>query len=189
LIVRTRGEGTKVTSAAQTAILLHVPEAEPLVGAWRDKGDPAAALGVPAHVTLLTPFLPPERVDEGVLAELEWFFSGIDAFPARFAEVAWFEQSGVLYLDPAGPALDELIAALARRWPETPPYAGAVDSPHAHLTVLAGAGPGLREDATAALEDQLPLDVVVARAALWACDDDGRWAQRARFDFGAGEHG
>jgi hypothetical protein len=65
----------------ESAILLCVPDAEPLVHGWREKGDPSAAHGVPAHVTLLYPFLPLERIDAGVLGELEWFFSGIDAFP------------------------------------------------------------------------------------------------------------
>ena len=42
----------------ESAILLCVPEAEKLVHEWRLKGDPSAARGVPAHVTLLYPFLP-----------------------------------------------------------------------------------------------------------------------------------
>lgn len=42
----------------ETAVLLRVPEAEPLVREWRAKGDPSAAHGVPAHVTLLYPFVP-----------------------------------------------------------------------------------------------------------------------------------
>src|SRR4051812_32565116 len=61
----------------ESAILLAVPEAEPLVHEWRAKGDPSAAHGVPAHVTLLYPFLPVEAIDVGVTAELDWFFRGI----------------------------------------------------------------------------------------------------------------
>ncbi|HEX9447459.1 MAG TPA: hypothetical protein VF920_05740 [Dongiaceae bacterium] len=41
--------------AAQSAL---VPEAEALVGALRARFDPSASQCVPAHVTLLYPFLP-----------------------------------------------------------------------------------------------------------------------------------
>lgn len=171
----------------ETAVLLCVPEADELVGPWRDKGDPSASLGVPAHVTLLYPFLDSERIDAGVLAELEWFFSGVDAFAVSFVDVAEFAASGVLYLDPQGRELDELAAALARRWPECPPYGGAVDAPHAHLTVVHSPDEALRAEARDALRPDLPLHATAARAALWRCDEDGRWVETEVFDFGLAE--
>ena len=171
----------------ETAVLLCVPEADDLVGPWRDKGDPAAALGVPAHVTLLYPFLDSDLVDAGVLAELEWFFRGIDAFPVSFGDVAEFAESGVLYLDPDGRELDELAAALARRWPECPPYAGAVDAPHAHLTVVHSPDAALRGEAGEALRPELPLQATASHAALWRCDGQGQWRETETFAFGLAE--
>ena len=171
----------------ETAVLLCVPEADELVGPWRDKGDPSASLGVPAHVTLLYPFLDSALVDEGVLAELSWFFGGVDAFAVRFTAVGEFREEGVLYLDPEDRALDELAAALARRWPETPPYAGAVEQPHAHLTVVRSSDDALRASAGGAVEQGLPLEATAARAALWMCDEDGRWSEAHAFDFGLAE--
>jgi 2'-5' RNA ligase len=175
---RVRGE------AVETAVLLCVPEADELVGAWREKGDPAAAAGVPAHVTLLYPFLDSGRIDAGVLAELAWFFTGVDAFPVRFDDVAEFTESGVLYLDPQGRELDELAAALARRWPECPPYGGAVDAPHAHLTVVHTPDEALRAQAAEAVRPELPLAATAGRAALWRCDEHGRWSEAHVFDLG-----
>ena len=171
----------------ETAVLLCVPEADGLVGPWREKADPSATAGVPAHVTLLYPFLDSDLVDAGVLAELEWFFSGVDAFAVRFDAVAEFPESGVLYLDPVGRELDELAAALARRWPETPPYGGAVDAPHAHLTVVHTPDAALRAEAGDAVRPGLPLAAVAAQAALWTCDDDGRWSESHVFPFGLAE--
>ena len=171
----------------ETAVLLCVPEADGLVGPWRDKGDPSASAGVPAHVTLLYPFLDTSLVDEGVLAELDWFFRGVDAFAVRFDGVGEFADAGVLYLDPEDRALDDLAAALARRWPETPPYAGAVEKPHAHLTVVRTEDAALRAAAAEAVRDGLPLAATAARAALWACDDDGRWTEAHVFEFGLAE--
>ena len=171
----------------ETAVLLCVPEAEELVGPWRRKADPSAEAGVPAHVTLLTPFLPAERIDAGVVAELGWFFAGVDAFEVRFEDVGSFEESGVVYLEPVGSGLDDLAAALARRWPETPPYEGRVDAPHAHLTVVHDDDAALREQAADAVREGLPLVATIARAALWTCDEHGRWSEAHTFDFGAAE--
>ena len=171
----------------ETAVLLCVPEADELVGPWREKADPSAVAGVPAHVTLLYPFLDSERIDAGVLAELEWFFGGIDAFPVSFGTVAEFRSDGVLYLDPEGRELAELAAARARRWPECPPYRGAVDAPHAHLTVVHTPDEDLRAQAAHAVGPALPLSVVVARAALWTCDEHGRWSSAHTFDLGQPE--
>ena len=171
----------------ESAVLLCVPEAEELVGPWRDKADPSAAAGVPAHVTLLTPFLPPDRLDPGVIAELEWFFAGVDAFRVRFDRVGEFPEQGVVHLSPDDGALDDLAAALARRWPEAPPYAGRVDAPRAHLTAVRSDDAALRAQAAQALADGLPLEATVAQAALWVCDEHDRWSEAHVFGFGAPE--
>ena len=171
----------------ETAVLLCVPEADELVGPWRDKADPSASRGVPAHVTLLTPFLPADRIDDGVLAELGWFFAGVDAFEVRFEQVGAFEDAGVVYLDPVGSSLDDLAGALARRWPEVRPYDGRVDAPHAHLTVVHDDDAGLREQAADGVRDGLPLVAMVSRAALWTCDEHGRWSEAHTFELGAAE--
>lgn len=171
----------------ETAVLLCVPEADRLVGPWRDKGDPSASAGVPAHVTLLYPFLDSGQIDDGVLAELDWFFRGVDAFAIRFDGVGEFTEAGVLYLDPVDRSLDDLAAALARRWPETPPYGGAVDTPHAHLTVVRTSDGGMRAEAAAAMRAGLPLAAVASRAALWVCDDDEQWSEAHVFEFGLAE--
>ena len=173
--------------AGSTAVLLCVPEAEPVVHAWRSTGDPSAARGVPAHVTLLSPFLPADRIDDGVLAELEWFFAGVDAFGMRFSAVGCFEDSGVLFLEPDGPPLDELADALARRWPETPPYEGKHRHPHAHLTVVRTDDDEVRARAGAAVEQRLPLEARIEHAALWTCDDHGHWSETVVFPFGPTE--
>lgn len=173
----------------ESAILLAVPEAEPLVHEWRAKGDPSAAHGVPAHVTLLYPFLPVERLDDGVLGELEWFFRGIDAFPLRFAGVGRWEHAGVVYLEPESDTLVELTLALARRWPECPPYSGEipVDELKPHLTIVHTDDRALRQSAANAVSPGLPLEVTAERAALWVRDESDEWAQRATFRFGPPE--
>jgi 2'-5' RNA ligase len=173
----------------ETAILLCVPEAERLVHEWRLKGDPSAAHGVPAHVTLLYPFLPTAAVDEGVLGELGWFFGGIDAFSVQFTRVRHWEDSGVVWIEPASDTLVELTRSLARRWPECPPYSGEirVDELVPHLTIVQTDDRALRQSAANAVSPGLPFRTVVSSAALWQKDADGEWSERASFPLGPPE--
>ena len=55
-----------------SAVVVHVPEAEPVVGGWRRAHTYDAPLGLPAHVTILYPFVPRGELTEAEprLAEL-----------------------------------------------------------------------------------------------------------------------
>jgi hypothetical protein len=154
----------------RTALIVPVPEAEPAVGALRLAHDPAAALGVPAHVTILFPFADPGNVDEEAVAALVARFR---AFDFVLASVERFED-GVVWLrpEPSEPFVD-LTAAVWQRWPAYPPYEGAFDEPIPHLTV-----------------SMSPIDVQVslpiscrAREVLLIeeSETDGRWSVRRRF--------
>ena len=57
-----------VATPAQSAVILPVPEADAVIGEWRRRLDRSAAWGVPAHVTLLFPFVAPADIDARVLA-------------------------------------------------------------------------------------------------------------------------
>ena len=48
---------------AETAVVVPIPEAEGVVGPYRARLDHAAELGVPAHVTVIAPFAPPDLID------------------------------------------------------------------------------------------------------------------------------
>src|SRR5437868_3949536 len=109
--------------ANESALVALVPEAEFLVGSFRERHDPSAALGVPAHITLLYPFKPPAQIDSIVLGQLRVAF-------ARFAPITFTLGSmqrfpGVLYLapDPAEP-FRNLTRAIWTWYPQTPPYGG-----------------------------------------------------------------
>ena len=164
----------------ETAILLEVPEAEPLVGALRQEGDPSAALGVPAHVTLLYPFV--EHPDAGVVEELRFFFAGVDGFPMDFSTVGEFPE--VVYLAPdQADVVHGLIAALARRWPSCPPYAGAfaVEEVVPHLTVVDTPDGELRARAREAVKGGLPVSAAATEASLWGREGEAPWHCLARF--------
>jgi hypothetical protein len=54
----------------QSALLLAVPAAEAAAGPHRARLDASARDGVPAHITVLYPFLPPAEIGPHVLAGL-----------------------------------------------------------------------------------------------------------------------
>ena len=105
-------------SAAESALIVSVPAAEPVVGLLRNRLDSSAPLGVPAHITVLYPFMPPELIDAGVVSELGSVFARVDGFDLALTSVGWFETE-VVYLAPEPPdglqgAHGDGIRALAR---------------------------------------------------------------------------
>ena len=151
-------------------MIVPVPEAEAAVGALRLAHDPAAALGVPAHVTIVAPFAPPDLVDENGLAGLVSVFP---AFDFTLDRVERFDDGAVwLHPEPSWRFAD-LIAAVVERWPDYPPYEGAFDEVIPHLTV-----------SMTPIELDLPLPIVCrAREVVLVEEDEhgGRWTTRSRF--------
>src|SRR5262249_10404176 len=122
-----RGCSSRLRPMPESALIVRVPEAEPHVAHLRERHDPAAQLGVPAHITLLFPFLSPERITAAVLGEIRAIASATAAFSFRLSGPRHFP--GVLYLAPEPPApFVELTEALVRRFPEFPPYGGQISS-------------------------------------------------------------
>lgn len=122
---------------SQSALIIKVPEAEPLVGALRDRFDPVARLGVPAHVTILYPFMAPAIITPTVLHSLGMIASATRAFDFRFRATGRFPDT--LYLAPT-PTRDfiALTIRVAEAFPEFPPYGGKFDTIAPHLTVARG---------------------------------------------------
>jgi 2'-5' RNA ligase superfamily len=66
------------------------PMAEALMKAFRDKYDPSAAAGMPAHITLLYPFKPPAELAADVLDSLHNCFSRFLPFSYSLVAVRRF---------------------------------------------------------------------------------------------------
>src|SRR5687768_3155460 len=106
----------------QTALIIAVPQAEPAVSHHRATLDSAAADGVPAHITVLYPFLPLDQIGAAVLSQLSRLFTAYPRMNFTLARTAWFGQT-VVYLEPqpAAPFRD-LTAAVWQAFPGYPPY-------------------------------------------------------------------
>ncbi|HET9692285.1 MAG TPA: 2'-5' RNA ligase family protein [Acidimicrobiales bacterium] len=163
----------------QSAILVPVPDAEPVVGPWRQEHDPVAPAGVPAHITLIVPWLPPDEIGDDDLAELGDALDGVEPFEFSLAATGWFARR-VLYLTPAPAApFVALTARLADRF-GTPPYDDEFDEVVPHLTIGHASDGVELASVAAALERQLPL---TCRASeVWVMVGDGStWSRRAAF--------
>lgn len=162
--------------AGQTALIVRVDAAEPLVGPWRQRLDPSAAAGVPAHVTVLYPFLDSSRIDA---AELRWLVGQHAAFTCRFEECRRFP--GVLYLAPEpGQPFRALTGAVAARWPEAQPYGGEFDDVVPHLTIADRQPAAVLDEVEAAVAPGLPVTAQVETVTLLVCDGQ-RWHPHAEF--------
>jgi 2'-5' RNA ligase len=119
----------------QTAVIVPVPAVDSLVDEHRSHLDMAASWGVPAHVSVLYPFVEPAQVDDDLIATLAAVLGPVTAFDCRFTRTQWFGQD-VLCLDPepAQPFRD-LTAAVWETFPHHPPYGGAHDEVIPHLTI------------------------------------------------------
>ena len=157
--------------AGQTGVIVPVPAAEPLVSTWRARFDRSAPLGVPAHITVLFPFLARECVDATVLAELAGLCRTVGRVEVTFRRTGWFDETNVLWLDPEPAApLVALTKALAARWPQAQPYGGVHHEVVPHLTVAEAAPPQEVERMRDELAAALPLRTVVDHAWLYGFD-------------------
>lgn len=157
----------------RTALIVEVPEAEAAVGALRLEHDWSAARGVPAHITVLFPFLDADAVVE---AELRDLFARFRPFDFALDRVERFEDGHVwLHPQPSLPFVD-LTEAVWQRWPDRPPYEGAFDEPIPHLTV---------SDTPIELDVALPIASRATQVTLIEEEEPGgRWAARLRIPLG-----
>lgn len=167
----------------ESALIALIPEAESLVSCYRERYDPGAALGVPAHVTVLYPFKPPEDITDDILATLQNIFSGHPAFGVTFERTMEFPDTLFLEPDPAEP-FRALTRAIAAAYPETPPYGGAFKEIVPHLTVAQTEDPEemdrIKADFRVDCANGLPIEARVQEIVLMD-NTGGRWEVRARF--------
>lgn len=162
----------------QSAVLIPVPQADSVVGRWRFEYDPVAAAGVPAHVTLVVPWLPPAEITDDDLAELETELADVHAFDFSLARVDWFGRR-VLWVapEPADPFL-KLTHRIAERF-NTPPWDDEFDEVVPHLTV-AHASDGV-ELVPIAADVATRLPVRCRAEEVWVMvGGGGRWERRHR---------
>ena len=174
---------------AESAFIAHVPEAEPYVAHLREQFDPSARLGVPAHITLLYPFMSPELIGTVVVEQARAAVAATHSFAFTLKRVCRFP--GALYLapEPSAPFV-ELTNSLVRQFPEFLPYGGQYEVIVPHLTVAHG---GRLEHSRA--ETELLTSLPGSAGITCSCSElvlienaTGRWQQMHSFPVSSPAH-
>ena len=173
----------------EATLVILVPEAEGLVRSFRDRYDPAAKSGMPAHITLLYPFKGPDEIDGLVLDTLRDCFSRFQ--PLKFSLMTINQFPGeTLYLAPEpDEPFRKLTLAIWRCYPETPPYRGRYSTVIPHLTVADRMGEKrlaeVAREFEQAAQGRLPIQGHAAEVALMDTRS-GRWEINTTFRLGQG---
>jgi 2'-5' RNA ligase len=150
----------------QSGLIVEIPAAEPAVGRHREHLDANAPLGIPAHITVLFPFMAPETIDKAVLTRLQSLFTEVSRFSFQLDHTDWFGDT-VLWLGPHDPRpFQSLTEHVFENFPAFPPFGGRFDDVVPHLTVGHGHPPEDLRIAEKSVRKHLPIEGRVAAVTL-----------------------
>jgi hypothetical protein len=122
-----------------SGLVLLAPALDQRLGDIRDRHDPAARQGMPAHVTVLYPFMDPVDFGPSQRARLAEVIRGFPGFDLSFSRVGRFAEALWAAPEPAEPVL-ALVAAIVAAFPDFPPYGGQFETVIPHATLALGEG-------------------------------------------------
>ena len=170
----------------ETALVVPIPSLQDFVAKWRPRVDAIAPTGVPAHVTLLYPFLDPPAISP-VIDELEAFFAAQPGFSYSLDTIGWFDDE-VVYVNPTpSESFQKLTDLIEARW-GLPPYGGNIPDPVPHVTIgYSGTEEDMQGVANAAktllpINDQYVTEVWL----LQGTPDPPRWTHTHTFRLSSG---
>lgn len=167
----------------RSAVILAV-DLPPALEAFRRTHAHDAPLGVPAHLTLLFPWLAAEDLDEGHRGRIARSAAELLPFDYRLATVERWPDT--LYAAPLPTAhLTDLANRLAGDWPEWPLYGDGAPF-EAHVTLGAPCDAAEEEEMFAVAATCLPAPQRASELRVIVEADDGSWHTRWRVPLGAG---
>lgn len=172
--------------SARSGLVVVVPESEDLLAEHRSRLDATAALGVPAHVTVLFPFLRSDDIDAPVVRRLTALFEDVDPFAYRFDRTNWFGDD-VLWLAPDDPEpFSRLTRTVFAAFPAYPPFQGQFGDSVPHLTVGHGHSRTVLEQAERAVLPRLPVTGFASAVSLLVRHaGSARWSRHTDFGLGS----
>jgi 2'-5' RNA ligase len=148
----------------------------------RRRWDWAASVGVPAHVTVLFPFLAPSDLASSARRDLASIAADTVPFEVIFASVGRFPNVVYLVPEPSGP-FARLTEAVFAKFPDFPPYEGAFEEVIPHLTVAESASAPHDEIAREATA-LLPIHQRITTLEVLVEGAEGRWHGHWRLPLG-----
>jgi 2'-5' RNA ligase superfamily len=146
----------------------------------RSARDWSARVGVPAHITILGPFLPPEEITKNVLERMRTVFADARPIPVVLGEFHLLGTTACLMPQSVGPFVRlsrELEAISQRRTQVAGKY---------HLTVARESNTNDLERLRVHLEPLLPLRGRITEAILLERDGEGLVRELERFSLVSG---
>jgi 2'-5' RNA ligase len=173
--------------ARRSALVVVAAEAEPIVGEWRLRYQRGAVeRGLPAHLTVLFPFVPAAEIDDELLTELRRLYAAVWPFVYELASVESFPDAAWLAPIPAEP-FHALVDVARQAFPALPPYGEPEHVVVPHCTIGTDNDPDAVEAMVRALREglgtQLPIRCRATELVLLAEGMDGRWAQQEAISF------
>jgi 2'-5' RNA ligase len=171
----------EVRMLIESALIVEVPDAETAVGRWRSLLDPVSLVGIPAHITILYPFV--DRTAEHTLQAIRDIAASVPAFSFTLQSVARWPNVVYLAPTPVEPFRD-LTRRVMERWPNLRPYDGKFDDIVPHLTVA----DNLKNEHLAAtisddVQAHLPISARAREVSLWVTDG-ASWTAHTTFPLG-----
>jgi hypothetical protein len=168
----------------QSSLALLFPEAEVYLDTYRKIHDPSARHGFPPHISIIWPFMRPDRIDRETLKQLKCFFGGFPKLDLQFGETGRSLTGLYLLPKPKDPIIEMILAAM-KLFPEFPPYGIPDYRPNPHVTIAHEKDARGLEAITAAFEAEAEgFFPITARAEqVWLLEEHGRgWERRVAFD-------
>jgi 2'-5' RNA ligase len=168
-------------AGGRTALLVVVAEAELAVAQLRLQLDPVARLGVPAHVTVIVPFMLASGIRDEVMAGLTALFRTVPAFTHNFVRSAWFGDEVLWLASDAADVLRYLTELVWSAFPAYPPFEAQFHDVVPHLTI-ANRGPFDEMQAPErTVQRHLPIVTTTQAVTLMVEQPSGRWETAASF--------
>jgi hypothetical protein len=171
----------------QSSLSFVFPELEAHVDSYRKIHDPSAGYNFPPHITVLWPFLRPDRITPEILAQLGSLFGRFPKLDLQFREIGRTATGIYLRPEPREPLVEMMLAAMGA-FPECTPYGNPDYSPNPHLTIALERNPHKLETLAAAFENEarafLPFRTRATK--VWLLEERGRgWERKRAFELGS----
>jgi 2'-5' RNA ligase len=162
-----------------SAVVVLFETLEPHVSRWRRAHTKDGADGMPAHVTLIYPFVDDTEIG-GTLDGLLDALARFEPFEVTFASFGRFDgPPPVLYLEPSSPErFRAMIRAIASRFPAYPPFEGVYADIVPHLTVTHTDDEHAPVEAQRAID--LPLSAAVETVAIMQHTETEGWQRHSQ---------
>lgn len=172
---------------SESALLVPMPRADAMVREWRARCDPTAAVGIPAHVTLLYPLPAAAVLAPSIVTRCARLAASFPPFRARLGRFDVLPD-GPLYLVPEPTEVfRSLVDATAALLPEYPQYGGAHAEVVPHLTVAEAGCEDRFDTIRADVGRRLPIAEDVSEIHLMT--QEGRWRIQRVFPLRGGSGG